>query len=157
MISVKHRTLLYFLSAILALGGVAILGSWQPGARLFHRWYPGVTMSFFAFFTILFLVSVRGRLVRSPWVILVAAALSYPAAVCAYFFYFAMFERRLFVKLLTVLEKAGFVEFAEWSLFLPIVSAAWLFGALTGSIYLVLARCLQSPLLPPSPRHQSTP
>ena len=139
--SAKHRIVLCFLSVLLAYGGVAISGGWQPAAKLLHKWYAGVLAIFLFVFIITMFLTLRGRIVRSPWPILISAVLSYPAATFAYIVYFAVFEHQLFFNTLKHIEVTGLVLMLF--LFGPTISFAWLFGAVAGLVFIILRRALQ--------------
>jgi hypothetical protein len=149
--SAKYRVILCLVSVALAYGGVAISGAGQPAEKLFHRWYAGVLTMFLVFFFISMFLTLRGRIVRSIWVIPISAALSYPAAIFAYVTYFAVFEPQRFFSSLTHIQRMpntfGFGEVFDVIAMLfvgPTVTFAWLFGAIAGAVFFLLGRTLQT-------------
>jgi peptidoglycan/LPS O-acetylase OafA/YrhL len=130
------------LSVILAYGGVAISGAWEPTAKLFHRWSLGVLVAFLLIFLALMFLTLRGRLAKSLWAIPISAALGYPAATLAYIVYFSAFEPQ---RTLNSLTHSQLLDVIVVLLFLgPTSSFAWLFGAVAGAVFFLLGRTLQT-------------
>lgn len=137
-----RRAILCVLSAILAYGAIAISGGWEPAEKLLHRWSLGVLITFLLIFTLSMFLMLRGRLAKSLWAIPICTLLGYPAATLAYVFYFSAFEPQ---RTLNSLIQGRLVDTIVVLLFLgPTISFAWLFGAVAGGVYLLLARLLQN-------------
>lgn len=140
--------MLCFLSVVLGYGGVAVLGVWQPAEKLFHRWSAGVLAMFLVFFFVSMFLTLRGRIVRSIWVIPISAALSYPSAAFAYIVYFAVFEPQRFFNSVTHIQRLmnGYgqvLEVIAMLLFIgPTIHFTWLVGAIAGAVFFLLGRTL---------------
>jgi peptidoglycan/LPS O-acetylase OafA/YrhL len=141
-VSEKHRSIVCMLSVILAYGGVAVSGAWEPATKLLHRWSLGVLVAFLLIFLALMFLTLRGKLAKSLWAIPVSAALGYPAATIAYLVYFLVFEPQ---RTLNTLTHGQLLDVVVMLLILgPTISFAWLFGAVEGAAFFLLGRTLQT-------------
>lgn len=140
--SEKHRAVLCSFSVLLAYGVAVMCGAWAPAAKLLHRWSLGVLVAFLLVFAIFMFLALRRGLAKSVWAIPISAALAYPAATLAYIVYFTAFQPQ---RILNSLARSSFADDAMVLVFVgPTGSFAWLFGAVAGAVFLLLARNLQT-------------
>ncbi len=116
-----------------------IFGAKPPGIAMLHRWYPGFAAVLIAVLMAMMVVAFRGRLERSAWPIIVGALLGYVAASLAYVIYFESFG----FDLLSVAKRTGVLAMIAVLFFIaPLATLSWLFGALSGGLFVVVRHLL---------------
>jgi hypothetical protein len=131
-----HRVIFCLISVFVAYIGVVISSAWEPAARLLHRWSYGVLAAFLVIFAVSMFLTLRGKLVNSPWMIPICAALGYPTGMLAYVIYFGAFEPQRLANSLGHGQETGTLV----ALFFlgATGSFVWLFGAIAGAVFFLL-------------------
>jgi hypothetical protein len=128
------------MSAFFACGFIFVSGASQLATKLLHRWYTGILATFLIFFIAVMFLTARGRLAKSPWLIVIGAALGYLAVSLAYIVYFSLFEPERFSNSLRIVDlTSGIMLFLSGAT----ISFAWLFGAIAGLLFIILRRLPQ--------------
>jgi hypothetical protein len=86
------RLLFWTLSALVSISLLALTGGLGPAARLLQNQFLYVLSVFFIVFVLFMAFAVRGGLVRSLLIVLLAAVLMYPCAALLYIAYFIIME-----------------------------------------------------------------
>jgi hypothetical protein len=137
LMSTLTRLFVCFASILLASGIVAIIGVWEPAAKLLHDRFFGAVVTFCILFFGTMVSITSGRLARSYWLILVSALLAYPiAAVTLLTCYLPMASGPQF----KTLRRPEFFTSVMELLFFGTITFAWFFGILAGMIFLALRR-----------------
>lgn len=109
------------------------LGGKLPGHEELHYW--GFVTVLLAVLIVTMILTLRGRLERSAWPILVGASLGWAAASLAYLVYFGLFDFR---GLANQAARTGEINMIIGIMFLPpLATLSWLFGALSGAFFIV--------------------
>ena len=132
------RISLCFVAIVLALATIAMTGGWKNAARSLQEFYFGVLGIFLILYALTMFVITGTRFARSYWLIPVAAFAAYPVTTLAYYGYLAAFEREALLSALQQIEPLGLVVITFIAI--PTTSLAWLFGALAGTVFVVLSR-----------------
>ena len=135
------RISLCLVAIVLALATVAMTGGWKSGARSLQDFYFGVLVTFLFLYTLTMFAITSTRFATSYWLIPVAAFLAFPVTTLAYYGYLATFQREALLSAVQRIEPLGLV--AMTFVAIPTLSLAWLFGALAGTVFVVLSRRMQ--------------
>jgi len=135
---ITTRISLCFVAIVVAFATIWMTGSWKNGVRLMEGIYLGVLGVFLILYVLTMIAITSTDFARSYWLIPVAAFLAYPVTTLAYFTYLATFEREALHRAFDQIEPLKFV--AMIFIAIPTASLAWLFGALAGTVFVVLGR-----------------
>ena len=136
----SKRISLCLVAIVLAFATTWMTGSWKNGVRSMEGIYLGVVGFFLVFYALTMIAITSTDFARSYWLIPVAAFLAYPVTTLSYFTYLLAFRREALDRALEQIESIKFV--AMTFIGIPTVSQAWLFGALAGTVFIVLSRRL---------------
>lgn len=134
------RIYLCLVAIVLAFATIWMTGSWKNGVRSMEGIYLGVVGIFLIFYALTMIAITSTDFARSYWLIPIAAFLAYPVTTLAYFTFLAAFRRESLDRALEQIELLRFV--AMTFIGIPTASMAWLFGALAGTVFIVLSRRL---------------
>jgi hypothetical protein len=137
-VNARTRLLLCLVSVLLAVATIAMTGGWKNTARSMQGLYFGVLGTFLILYALALLAITSTTFARSLWLIPVAAFVAYPVTTLAYFGYLAVFERDALFRALEHIQPLRLV--AMTFIGIPTASLAWLFGALAGTVFIVLGR-----------------